>query len=249
MGDLYKFFADLHVHTALSPCAGDSATPPNIVASAIENGMQMIAVTDHNSAENVGSVVKCGKIHGLKVIPGMEIASREEVHLVCLLDTVDNALELQQIVYAALPDEPNRPDYFGRQLVMDGEGTVTGECTRLLMGAADLPFDTIIREVHRLGGLVIAAHVDRPSFSVIANLGMVPPGAELDAVEISASLTRDEAIALFPSIEGFPVMAASDAHLPQAIGSNPTLFLLQKMDLEDIRLAFQGRGGREYLIQ
>lgn len=249
MGDLYKFFADLHVHTALSPCAGDSATPPNIVASAIENGMQMIAITDHNSAENVGAVVKCGKLHGLKVIPGMEVASREEVHLVCLLNSVDTALELQQIVYAALPDEPNRPDYFGRQLVMDGEGAVTGECTRLLMTAADLPFDTIIREVHRLGGLAIAAHIDRPSFSVIANLGMVPPGAELDAVEISAALTRDEAIARFPSIGDFPVIAGSDAHAPQAIGSNPTLFLLEKMDLEDMRLAFQGRGGREYLIQ
>ncbi len=249
MGELYKFFADLHVHTALSPCAGDSATPPNIVASAIENGMQMIAVTDHNSAENVGAVVKCGKLHGLKVIPGMEVASREEAHMLCLLNTVESALELQQIVYAALPNEPNRPDYFGKQLVMDGEGTVTGECMRLLMGAADLSIDAIMREVHRLGGLAIAAHVDRPSFSIIANLGMVPPGAELDAVEISAMLTKDEAIARFPSIEGFPVIAGSDAHLPQAIGSNPTLFLLEKMDLEDIRLAFQERGGREYLIQ
>jgi predicted metal-dependent phosphoesterase TrpH len=249
MGELYKFFADLHVHTALSPCAGDSATPPNIVASAIENGMQMIAVTDHNSAENVDAVVKCGKIHGLKVIPGMEVASREEAHLLCLLNSVESALELQQIVYAALPDAPNRPDYFGRQLVMDGEGTVTGECMRLLMGAADLSIDAIMQEVHRLGGLAIAAHVDRPSFSIIANLGMVPPGAELDAVEISAALTKDEAIARFPSIEGFPVIAGSDAHFPQAIGSNPTLFLLEKMDLEDIRLAFQERGGREYLIQ
>ena len=202
MGELYKFFADLHVHTALSPCAGDSATPPNIVASAIENGMQMIAVTDHNSAENVEAVVKCGKLHGLKVIPGMEVASREEVHLVCLLSSVENALELQQIVYAALPDEPNRPDYFGRQLVMDGEGNVTGECMRLLMGAADLSLDAIIREVHRLGGLAIAAHVDRPSFSVIANLGMVPPGAQFDAVEISATLTKDEAVATVPLHRG-----------------------------------------------
>jgi predicted metal-dependent phosphoesterase TrpH len=138
MGELYKFFADLHVHTALSPCAGDSATPPNIVASAIENGMQMIAVTDHNSAENVSAVVTCGKLHGLKVIPGMEVASREEVHLVCLLNSIENALELQQIVYAALPDEPNRPDHFGTQHVMDGEGAVTGECARLLMGAAEI---------------------------------------------------------------------------------------------------------------
>jgi PHP family Zn ribbon phosphoesterase len=249
MGELYKFFADLHVHTALSPCAGNSATPPGIVASAIENGMQMIAVTDHNSAENVEAVVRCGKVHGLKVIPGMEIASREEVHLVCLLGSVENALELQQIVYAALPDKQNRPDTFGRQLVMDRDGNIQGECMRLLMGAADLSLDDIIREVHRFEGLVIAAHVDRPSFSVIANLGMVPPGAQFDALEISASLTRDDAIARFPSIAGFPVITGSDAHSPQEIGSSPTLFLLEKMDLDEMRMALQGRGGREYLIQ
>jgi PHP family Zn ribbon phosphoesterase len=249
MGELYKFFADLHVHTALSPCAGNSATPPGIVASAIENGMQMIAVTDHNSAENVEAVVRCGKVHGLKVIPGMEIASREEVHLVCLLGSVENALELQQIVYAALPDKQNRPDTFGRQLVMDRDGNIQGECMRLLMGAADLSLDDIIREVHRFEGLVIAAHVDRPSFSVIANLGMVPPGAQFDALEISASLTRDDAIARFPSIAGFPVITGSDAHSPQEIGSSPTLFLLEKMDLHEMRMALQGRGGREYLIQ
>jgi 3',5'-nucleoside bisphosphate phosphatase len=249
MGELFKFFADLHVHTALSPCAGNSATPPNIVASAIENGMQMIAVTDHNSAENVESVVKCGTLHGLKVIPGMEIASREEVHLICLLRSIADALALQQCVYAALPDERNRPDYFGRQLVMDENGTVTGECARLLMGAADLSLDAIIGEVHRLGGLAIAAHVDRPSFSVIANLGMVPAGARFDALEISASLGKDDAAARFPSIAGFPLITASDAHHPEEIGGSPTLFLLERMAIDEIRMALQDRGGREYLIQ
>jgi PHP family Zn ribbon phosphoesterase len=249
MGELFKFFADLHVHTALSPCAGNSATPPNIVASAIENGMQMIAVTDHNSAENVESVVKCGKFHGLKVIPGMEIASREEVHLVCLFRSVADALELQHIVYAALPKERNRPDYFGRQLVMDEDGTVTGECTRLLMGSADLSLDAIIREVHRRQGLVIAAHVDRPSFSVIANLGMVPTGARFDALEISACTRREDAITRFPSIAGSPLITASDAHQPEEIGGSPTLFLLERMTIDEIDMALQDRGGREYLIQ
>ncbi len=249
MGELLKFFADLHVHTALSPCAGDSATPPNIVASAIENGMQMIAVTDHNSAENVEAVVACGRLHGLKVIPGMEVASREEVHLVCLLRSVADARELQEIVYAALPRGQNRPDAFGRQLVMDRDGNTTGECLRLLMGAADLSLEEIICAVHRLGGLVIAAHIDRPSFSVIAHLGMVPPDAGFDALEISGLVTRDEAVARFPFIAGFPLVTASDAHLPQAIGSCPTLFLLERMDLDEIAMALQGRGEREYLIQ
>lgn len=249
MGELRKFFADLHVHTALSPCAGDSATPPNIVASAIENGMQMIAVTDHNSAENVEAVMVCGRRHGLTVIPGMEVSSREEVHLVCLLGSAENALALQEIVYAALPGGWNRSDTLGRQSVMDENGAAKGECLRLLMGTADLSLEEIIRAVHRLEGLVIAAHIDRPSFSVIANLGLVPPGAHLDALEISASLTREEALRRFPLIAGFPLVTASDAHFPQEIGSSPTLFLLEGMDLGEMRMALQGRGGREYLIQ
>jgi PHP family Zn ribbon phosphoesterase len=249
MGELYRLFADLHVHTALSPCADDSATPPSIVASAIENGMQMIAVTDHNSAENVEAVVRCGKLHGLKVIPGMEVASREEVHLVCLLPTVGNALELQQIVYASLPDERNQSEYFGRQLVMDMAGNTKGECMRLLMGAADLSLEDVIREVHRLGGLIIAAHIDRPFYSIIANLGMMPPGAEFDALEISALLHRDEAVMKFPFINRFPIVTSSDAHFPRDIGGSPTLFLLEKMDIDEIRMAFQGRSKREYLIQ
>jgi len=243
MGELYEFFADLHVHTALSPCAGESASPPNIVAAAIENGMQMIAVTDHNSAENVDAVVRCGRRHGLK------ISSREEVHLVCLLRSVESALELQRIVYTALPDEQNRPDYFGRQLVMDSEGVTLEECMRLLAGSADLPLGAIVREVHRLGGLIIAAHVDRPFFSVIANIGIVPPDAGFDALEISAALSRAEAVARFPDIAGFPIVTASDAHLPREIGGSPTLFLLESMGIDEIRMAFQGRARTEYLIQ
>jgi len=249
MGELYKFFADLHVHTALSPCGDDSATPPNIVASAIENGMQMIAVTDHNTAENVDAAIKCGKLHGLKVIPGMEVTTMEEVHLVCLFRSAEHALEMQKIVYAALPPEENQPDFFGRQLLMDPEGNVTGECMRMLMGATSLSVDDVIREVHRLEGLVFAAHVDRPSFSIIANLGMVPPGAEFDALEISASTDRDSAVAKFPFIDSFPIVTSSDAHFPQDIGKTLTLFLLEKMDIDEIRMALQGREDREYLIQ
>ncbi|MHB9099190.1 MAG: iron hydrogenase small subunit [Syntrophales bacterium] len=108
---------------------------------------------------------------------------------------------------------------------------------RLLMGAADLSLEEIIRAVHRLEGLVIAAHIDRPSFSVIANLGMVPSGAQFDTLEISASLTRDGAVGRFPFIEGLPLVTASDAHVPLEIGSGHSLFLLERMDLGEMRMA------------
>lgn len=249
MGQLEKFFADLHVHTALSPCAEPSATPPNIISSAIERGMHMIAVTDHNSAENVEAMIRCGKRHGLKVIPGMEVTTAEEVHLVCLFGSAECALEMQKAVYASLPPGENLAEFFGRQSVMDEDGNETAECRKLLMGASGLPLDEVVRKVHELDGLVFAAHVDRPSFSVIANLGMVPPGANFDALEISAAVTSEEALAKFPQIAGWPLVTGSDAHVPEQIGSGPTLFLIEKLSIEEIRMALRGINERESLIQ
>lgn len=247
--ELAKYFADLHVHTALSPCADDSCTPPKIILTALERGMQIIAVTDHNSAENVEATARCGKRHGITVIPGMELTTREEVHIVCLLEGIESALELQDRVYALLPAEPNTPEVFGRQLLLDEDGNTRGECGRLLMGAAEIGLEEAVSLVHELNGLAIASHVDRPSFSVIANLGLVPEDAGFDALEISACRTRGEAVGMFPQIGRFAVVTASDAHTPDRIGEAPTLFLLGSPTLGEIRLALSGERGREFLIQ
>ncbi|HOX28201.1 MAG TPA: PHP domain-containing protein, partial [bacterium] len=136
--ELRKVFADLHVHTALSPCADDSATPAGIVSAALDNGMGMIAITDHNSAENVGAVMSLGAKLGLKVIPGMELTTAEEVHLVCLFETERDALRMQEIAYPLLPPVENQPDVFGRQLIFDSEGNPNGECTKMLIGATSI---------------------------------------------------------------------------------------------------------------
>ncbi|MFA6449352.1 MAG: PHP domain-containing protein [bacterium] len=247
--ELTKFFADLHVHTALSPCADSSCTPPNIVSAALERGLRIIAVTDHNSAENVEAMSRCGMRRGLTVIPGMELTTQEEVHVVCLLGGVESALELQDAIYKLLPDEQNSPDLFGPQTIVDEDGNAIGECGRLLLGAARISLEDAVRLVHGLNGLAIAAHVDRPSYSVIANLGMVPEDAELDALEISAALTREPAISKFPGIERFPIVTGSDAHSPDRIGEAPTLFLLKSAELGEMRMALRGECGREYLIQ
>lgn len=246
---LQKILADLHVHTALSPCAGDRATPPSIVSAALERGLQMIAVTDHNSAQNVEAVALCGSRLGLTVIPGLEVSCREEVHLLCLLATVGKALELQRFVYAALPAQENRPEVFGNQWVMDEEGKPLGQCRRLLMAAADIPLAEMVAKVHDLGGLAIASHVDRPSFSLLANLGLVPPDVAFDALEISAATLREEALARFPEIASYPLVTGSDAHEPGEVGTSPTLFLIKKRELREIKMALQGVAGREHLIQ
>ena len=240
--------ADLHVHTALSPCADDSCTPPNIVSAAVERGLDVIAVTDHNSAKNVGAMVSRGTRSRLTVIPGMEVTTREEVHVLCLFDCVESAVALQDIVYGFLPWGRNRPDVFGHQMVMDENGGVLGECIKTLSGAANISLEEVSSIVHDMAGLIIAAHVDRPSFSVLSNLGFIPRDAGLDALEISSAITREEAERRFPEIGSFPVITGSDAHHPDMIGDAMTLFLLREIKLKELRLALHGDSGREYLI-
>jgi len=247
--ELRKFAADLHVHTALSPCADDSCTPANLVSAAVRHGLDIIAVTDHNSAENVGAVARCGRRNSLTVIPGMEVTTAEEVHLVCLLNNVESALALQDIIYSVLPGADNAPDIFGRQLVIDEDGATVRECPRLLAVAAGISAQDVVKTVHGLGGLAFAAHVDRPSYSLIANLGFVPPELELDALEISAATTRDAAVAQFPGISGYPLVCGSDAHNPDLVGAGLTLLLMRDASLGEIAGALRGAGGRESLIQ
>lgn len=248
-GGLREYTMDLHVHTALSPCADDSCTPPEIVFSALRRGMNVIAITDHNSAENTEAVARAAGNEELKVIPGMELTTIEEAHLVCLFRDCAAALSFQDAVYKLLPKEENRPEIFGNQHVMDETGKIIGECPKLLSAAAALSVEKAARMAHEEGGLVFAAHIDRPSFSVISNLGWAPPDAGLDAVEISAATTKSAALASIKGISGFPMVTASDAHHPDLIGTAFTLFLLEEATIEEIALALAGLGGREFLIQ
>ncbi|HOO56097.1 MAG TPA: PHP domain-containing protein [bacterium] len=247
--NLQRFAADLHVHTALSPCADDSCTPPNIISAAVRHGIDIIAVTDHNSAENVESMSICAEEPGIKILPGIEVTTKEEVHIVCLFNKIEHALTLQDVIYSSLPDGRNNPDYFGRQLVVNERGETIQENEKMLIGASGISVEDLVEIVHNMDGLAIAAHIDRQAYSLISNLGMVPPDSSLDALEISSGTTRDEAVARFPGIEIFPLVTGSDAHLPEHVGSGPTLFLIEHRIISEIKMALNGIAGREYLIQ
>ncbi|MFW6182140.1 MAG: PHP domain-containing protein, partial [Spirochaetota bacterium] len=174
---------DLHLHTCLSPCADAAMIPPVIVARAREHGLGVIGVCDHNSGENARSVREAAG-GDPAVLCGMEVTTREEVHLLALFGDPDALDSLQELVYRHLEGR-NRPDLFGEQYRVDPDGHVLGINSRLLIGASDLSIDRVVREVHRLGGLAVACHLDRPSFSVISQLGTIPPGAAFDALEIT----------------------------------------------------------------
>ncbi|CEP67937.1 Polymerase/histidinol phosphatase-like [Moorella glycerini] len=233
---LYR--ADLHIHTALSPCAGEEMTPPRIVAAALAAGLQVIAVTDHNSAANVAAVREAALGSGLVVMAGMEVQTREDVHLVCLFDTPEDALAWQEEVYHYLPSGENREDYFGPQLILDAAGRERAREKRLLLASTGLGVEEVAGEVAGRGGLCLPAHVDRPSYSLLASLGFIPSGLQVAAVELGL-LDPPAARKKFPALAGWPLVAASDAHYLKDIGRRATEYDLEVVNITALAHALQ----------
>ena len=221
-------------------------SPREVVNAALQNGFSLIGVCDHNSAENVLAVKKAGERNGLTVIGGMEVTSSEEAHILVFFEDDDDLLSFQDYIYQHL-DGTNDAQAFGQQVIADDEDGVSGFCDRLLIGATSLPAETIIAAARAAKGesLVIAAHVDRESFSIIGQLGFIPPSLDLDAVEVSTHTTPAEARKRFPDCERYPIITSSDAHRPGDIGTSTLWFTIEEGTVAEIKKALAGRDGRK----
>lgn len=218
-------------------------SPKAIATQALKKGLDIIAVCDHNSAENVGAAIRAGQKLGIHVIPGMEICSKEEVHMLALFKNENDAFRMQEIVYSKL-EGTNRPEIFGDQVIVNEYDEVEGFNDRLLIGATQLNIYEIEEAVHSLNGIYIFSHVDRPSYSIISQLGFIPDGLNADGVEISSG-TENGFSAL---IQGYPILYSSDAHFLQDIGRGHTTFRMKHPDLLEIRLALKKEKGRSILM-
>jgi len=240
---LRPYFADLHIHTVVSPCGEVEMIPPLIVRRAKEVGLDLIAVTDHNCADNVGAVIEAAADSGIAVLPGMEVQTREEVHLLCLFDTIQQVMRWQRVVYEALPSRKNPAEVFGPQFVVDATGEFIRHNERLLLTSTSLSVEQVVEGVNREGGLCIAAHVDRPSYSLLVSLGFIPSGLDLAALEVSPRITVEEAKERFPQISGWPLIVSSDAHRLDEMNAY-TMLILEEPSIAEIRMAFAAQGGR-----
>jgi hypothetical protein len=221
-------------------------SPKKIVQKSLEKHLDLIAICDHNTAENAAATLREGTRQGVAVLPGMEICSREEVHLVALFNNIEDTLKMQEYVYAHLPGK-NQPEVFGHQVVADEHDQVLGENPRLLIGATQLSLLDIVEKAHHLGGICISAHVDRPSYSLIGQLGFIPEDLHLDAVEVSYRVPLEKALTEVVGINDYPCVTSSDAHFLHDIGKVWTEFVLAAPSLEEIRLALAGVNGRRIL--
>jgi 3',5'-nucleoside bisphosphate phosphatase len=238
--------ADLHLHTVLSPCAEVEMIPPLIVRRALALGLQLIAVTDHNAAANCAAVVEAAQGTGLRVLPGMETQTAEDIHVLCLFDTVEQALTWQGIVFDHLPDRPNPDEVLGPQYVVDAAGDYIRTEGRLLLTATDLSLDDVVRRAGALGGLVIPAHIDRPAFSLLASLGFVPPGLPVPALEIFRHTDPAALLAAYPDLRAWPLIRNSDAHQLSDLMAGLE-FTVSVATVAELRLAL-GRGARRGFV-
>ncbi|MDO4744264.1 MAG: PHP domain-containing protein [Clostridia bacterium] len=202
-----KVYYDLHVHSCLSPCGDEDMTPNNIVNMACLLGLDMIALTDHNSAGNVRAVQKAaeGKI---RFVPGIEVTTAEEVHTLCYFSDVESAEDMGEFLKRHMQGIKNRPDIFGRQLIMNADDEIMGEEENLLISAVNLDVYEVQKAAKERGGIFVPAHIDRSSYSVLANLGFLPPDLPVDGIEITeAGLCEHK-----QKYENYAILTSSDAH-------------------------------------
>lgn len=236
-----KYRADLHIHSCLSPCGDYGMYPSAIVSRALEKGLDIIAVCDHNSSGNVQAVAGAGRKCGLKVLGGMEICTEEEVHLLTLFDDPEDLKRMDDLISQGRM-ETNDPDIFGQQVLFDENDGIVGLEEGLLAGSCGLTIEEVVESAGRYNGLVIASHVNREAYGLLGVLGYVPDDLPLAALEVAA--------AGFPGweellVSSLPQIHNSDAHYLDQIGLDYTAFYLEEPTVKEIAMALKGMGGRK----
>jgi hypothetical protein len=249
---MMRIAADMHIHTVLSPCASREMTPPAIAREAARKGLAVIAVCDHNSAGNVEAVAAAAALipGGPMVIPGIEITTREEVHVLGFFrDAMTARAAAQEVARDLPPWRPlaSRSSAAGarepEQELVDHEGRLLGRESRMLAAASRFSLSETVDLIHRHGGLAVAAHMDRRSFSVQGQLGFLPPDAGFDGLEISAhGVSRGRATEY--AAHGLPLLSSSDGHFLQDIGSGVTMLDVESLDFSELRKALGRVDGR-----
>jgi PHP family Zn ribbon phosphoesterase len=221
--------------------------PPFIVETALSKGIGVIAITDHNSIANIEAVQKAARGSDLVVLPGMEVQTLEEVHLLCLFDTLDQVSAFGKITSDCLPDLPNNIDFFGEQFIVDETGDFLRREERLLLTSVNMTIRQVWEQVSALQGLVIPAHVNRKANGLIQMLGFVPVDTPVEILEISRHITPSQAYTAFPQIQSYPLIQDGDAHfLEDILGNNE--FQVEEINIAEIRSAVLGLDERSHKI-
>lgn len=236
-----SYKADLHIHSLLSPCGSLEMTPAAIIERAREEHLNILAITDHNSTRQVPVVQQLGIKAGLLIICGAEVTTREEVHCLVLLPDEVSRLAFQAFLDHNLPPIANDPGIFGYQVVVDAGERIEFEEPKLLLSALTAGLEEVAKVVHSLGGLFIPAHVERPRFSIISQLGFIPEALQVDAIELTATGNARRALFADNVPAGIPIIRNSDAHYLHQIGNQTTEFRMEGLDFLHFATALRSK--------
>lgn len=224
-----RFKIDLHNHSCLSPCGSLELSPSALAVAAQSRGIEMLALTDHNTARNLPAFAHCCEAVHIVPVFGLEVTTVEEIHVVCLFETLETALHFGTYIEFLLPDIPNVPEIFGDQVYVDSDELILGCVEKNLLSSAEISFELLIEEVLSRDGLAIPAHIDRPAFSVSSQLGFLPdlPYSAVESVRLPCPIET----------WGNTVIRSSDAHYPEDVGKRTTLIEADHLDFASLKRA------------
>lgn len=229
-----RLAVDLHIHSALSPCGDDFMTPGNVVGMAVVNELDAIAITDHNSSENIPAAMDIAKEYGIIVVPGMELETAEEIHAICLFPDMETMAAFQAAILSSYEPGENRPEIFGCQQIFNSNDQIIGECPRMLLAPTGISIDDAVSLADRLGGIAYPAHVNRDSYSALTSLGALPYQYPHRFVEISMDCDRDALIEQYPFLQDYLLIPASDAHYLEKIQERRTFIEVEERSSKGI---------------
>ncbi len=207
-----RLYYDLHLHSCLSPCGDEDMTPFNLVNMAKLNGLDVIALTDHNSCKNCAAAMAAGREAGLTVIPGMELCTSEEIHIVCLFPSLWQAMDFDAAVEKRIVPVKNKPEIFGEQFLYDENDHIIGREDNLLIMATAIGVYEVISLVEGCGGFCYPAHVDKAANSITACLGDLPEDIGFQAAELSFRANWEKVKEQYPVLKKMLLLSSSDAH-------------------------------------
>jgi len=223
-------FYDLHIHSGLSPCADDDMSPQNIIRMAKINGLELVAVTDHNSLKQQMILAQVAREHGLKIWYGVELQSKEEVHCLAYFKNLKHASGMQRWIESVQEPTPNNADYFGNQFLYDTSDEVLVQENVALILSLKASLKACVEAIHAQHGKVVLAHIYGRQNGIVEQLGFIPPDLKIDGIELSKSEDLARFRKEYPKYRHLPCFFNSDAHCLQNI--HEATYSLSKTEIQ-----------------